>query len=276
MTPTGCDSACNLGKVATGRLRADDEIVDQTQQRLSLDNLRLVQRYLPGELRVHIHWRSPQGGGNTMEYCTFFEGIQRIERRKERWYGGQPRVQCSDGGIHDVGMYDGVDRRAKHDWVVVFLDDVEFVDLPEPLVPAFVRTDFAESVHRRLTRATYFGPNQGFQIIGMNTDRFVIENRETGMVIGDAGIRQDQPPREEIQGGATVMDGVRRNSADVGVGFHKDVKAQQPVPRFGVIIRKDGVGVGLLPGDDRFCQVSEVLFGPFNLDPTAGRPISHR
>jgi len=152
---------------------------------------------------------------------------------------------------------------------VVFIYDVKTMERPQQIIPAFVWADRLDEVHGRLVKALYFG-EVGFKFVG------VLGNREFPIRRPSTAIVGNELPNEKIQGGSQIMDRVSGDGSKARLGLPADHYPGDALPRLNICVGNEQIWVGLQEGLALRFKITDVLFGPFDLDPEAGRPVDLR
>lgn len=115
-----------------------NKTVKRWDQRLTVHNLALAKRYFKRELRIHVP--APTGLGLYAEdFCAIFQWKLAISGLKSYWHrwnalAGEKLAQAPAQVDYNIPV------RASHRYEEpVLIDDVELVELPERVVPSFVR-----------------------------------------------------------------------------------------------------------------------------------------
>ena len=247
-------------------------LAERVHHRLTLQNLRLAERYIKGELKIHIHFRS-MASLETTDYCVvLYRAVGSPSEPKEmgpigRNFAGSRHMARHVPREHGhIQPENGVGGSIGREKSVVLVYDVRDVQAPQKLVSTFVGFDRLENVHRAFTPALYRSSMGVFKFLGS-----IIEG-ELGFATG-SGSHGNAP--QNIEGGAEVMDGISGNGSQSEGGCLPNPNVDIECPGFLVFLGDKQIGVGSVEGGDRDCEITEVLFGPFDLDPTAGRPIGH-
>lgn len=203
------------------------------KERLTLDDPRLNERYLKGEIELLLRLK-PRGHLNSVEFCAIFD-------RK-----GQFSHAC-DGASHRRRIAPIAEEFSHIEAVggiavpyeyrkSVFVADVDHAEFPESLVPSRVRLDVFDNAHDLCSGTLYFGANKGFVFLRSPHGIGVIRDGESGSADRPGFLRQ----------------------------FLVD---SQPIdPLSGLIIR---VGIDTIhfcvdEGFDRRMKIADLLFGPFD------------
>jgi hypothetical protein len=246
-------------------LEIGDDLLDKIRQlmnrwenRLTLNNLRLIERYLEGELRILIHTR-----WHGEEYCAVFYGEDSIRRRY---------VHIHDWRAHDTGPSGADDHCAPkscRDGCVkcesggkqeaVFLSVVKLAQLPKGVCPSFVRFGQIDRVHRVLRHALYFSHTSGFIFVGVAEDR---ESRESR---GNTSVPFDQSANDVVESGSEVLEDFSRAQGNFIGNIFPLPKPKHPLARLRVDLADDFIRarVGFESTDVCF-EITDVLFGPFD------------
>ena len=146
---------------------------------------------------------------------------------------------------------------------------VDFLKHPEQVVPAFVWFERLENVHDGLSPALLFSAKSGFERIGR------VKDAETVLpVLVTHSHRPDRSP-EDVQCRAEIVDRVACNGTPSRRGAFAHAQSNDDFPRLLVDVGDRSIKVAFAKGWDLGFEISDVFFGPFDLDPTAGRPIGH-
>lgn len=275
-----------------------DDFADRAHQlgqrwndRLTLKNLRLTERYIEGELKL-IVWFTilPWGAG---QFCAIFQ--------RERCLGrveGDPVIGCITCklpiSLGDIGIID--ETRSMHRSDVncelssstgdreensVLVDNIEVVQGPDHLVvPSLVRLQRAEFLDEVLPRSVYFALNKGFHIIGVPSPRIAKDREHRLSRDWSVAYLPNQPTGEMVERAPKVVDRISNQDGELN-GRHRSrpLFSQYPSDPVGVlriVVDLDSVRVRLDEGTDNRVKVDDVAFGPFDLPLNSDERISHR
>jgi hypothetical protein len=251
-----------------------DELVERWNQRLTLDNLDLAKRYLKNELRVHLHLRYrvvSEAGRDSVDYCAIFQRECFLEPHH---FSGPPNhlfeVAFVSGreGVEKPVQRECVDgARVRHAYghqELVFVRDVELVEPPERVACSLVRFGFLDEVHRNLRHSLYLSNVVGFKNIG------TLEDGESG-IVGDAlAPSADYLTNEQIEGGTEIVNTISGDGAPQERRLFGDFDPVDQISRMRLVIMNDSVRLVLLEPLVSGLEVTEVMFGPFDLYPNPG------
>jgi hypothetical protein len=252
-----------------------DELKKRWNERLTLDNLDLTERYLKFELGVHVHLRYrvlAESGRDSVDFCAIFQrerelGHDDADALRRRYLGEIDRGRIGVG-IQNIGQGVGVDgarvRRADGHQELVFVRDVELVELPERVVCSLVRFGFLYEIHRSLRHSLYLSSVVGFKNIGTP------EDGESG-IVGDAlAPGADYLANEQIEAGTEVVDAISYDCAPRERRLFGDFDPPDQISRIRLVITNGSVRLVLLEPLVPGLEITEVMFGPFDLYPNPG------
>jgi hypothetical protein len=236
------------------------ELHESFEQRLTLDNPRLIERYLKSELRLLVHFLFE----GTSDYIACFQrahivgGLEKhLSELNVPPIGELPFPYvgrfCSE--IHASESRPGCDNHA------VFVDIVKPVERPEigPLTSC-VWFESADGIDGVLPHALYFSPKHGFKLFGR------LGNRKTRLIPKDASPRTNQVKLlgQMVEGTSKVIEGIASDHHDSrgnGVGSHH---VMGEISCLRIALGADFVWVGAIKGLDCRVQVKDVFVGPFS------------
>lgn len=244
-----------------------EHVLNRFQQRFTLDNPRLADRYLKAELHLVIRFRI---GGVDEEFVARFEREQPIRRSDQdggerRPEGGgvesgavaQERQHASEHGPADI---DRTETASNGEQQAVLVGVVQFLELPEEIVPSLVRIRRVDGLKGLLPDAMYFSPLVGFVL----TSR--LEDGVLGVpmwpIVSPAD--RDQVVGEVVEGSMEVVDRIASDGGDL----HRDIldagDVVNELARFRITLGADSIGLGVVERSERGIQVLDVLLGPVN------------
>ena len=216
-----------------------DHLMERWEQRVTLHNLRLADRFINLELHILLDLVVKDTG--------------------ERW------IACSDciptrGEpviFHDCVIVDGKDHP-------VFVDIVEFVDLPKKIIPAFIRLKPIDSFYSFGTHTLYFGSLVPFVSCGVLRDRKLDTTRRRFSRDGDQMICK------VVKCSSEVLDHISGTTQNVEGKNPNDVHImdwRRELSRCKICIGENNVTL-LIPEDENFpLNIQEMLLGPLNFYP---------
>lgn len=204
------------------------KLMKQLDERLHLGNLRLVDRYLRGELNLVVHLLIGEVGKEFVALLQRYEGLPGVKEDVElgNLLTGEGFRHISS---HDGAEVDTVQPRCNGEYETVLVDIVKAVEFPKQVIPTLVRFGCVDCVYRTLPRSLYLSKLFGFV--------------ERGGVL-DGDIAGDQ--RNYLGNCGNGINVVRWPSC------------------LRIALGSDFVGAGTVPCGDSLLEVCDVLFGPFD------------
>ena len=222
-------------------------VLERFEDRLTLDNLKLVERYLKGELQVLVLYKLSRKHG---EHIACFERLPSV-------VGGRNVV----GVLRANAFKEGADC----DQEAVLVDIVESMEPPKGVIPSLVRSASVDSFFSRLRHSLYFSGRFGHVFRG------VVRDREIGSFENPIIPRPVQPSKlksEMIQCAPEISEGV---SGDKGYEGRNRSSATEPIDHeirsLRVRLSSSEIWVEVEEGAKRDIKILDVLFGPFDFRP---------
>jgi hypothetical protein len=252
-----------------------DELKKRWNERLTLDNLDLTERYLKFELGVHVHLRYrvlAESGRDSVDFCAIFQrerelGHDDADALRRRYLGEIDRGRIGVG-IKNIGQSVGVDgvlmRHADGHQELVFVRDVELVEPPERVVLSLIRFGVLDEIHRSLRRSIYFGGVAGFKSLG------ALEDWKSVLFADGVTLGPNHLTDEQVEGGAEVVDTISGDGAPVERRLLGDFDPPDQISRIRLVITNGSVRLVVLEPLVPGLEVTEVMFGPFDLYPNPG------
>ena len=191
------------------------ELMERFEQRLCLNNLRLIERYIKSELQILIQFRI---GSIDEEFIACLQGEENVggleKSIKDRKLGSVERIIGISGGgpfhhpLHMSAKIDALKHGANCDQKAVLLDVVKSIENPEKIISSFVWFERIDRGERVLSRALYLSLFFGFVFRG------VVRNRKInpiGIWRCVPGIGTDKLVGEMIDGTHQILNDVSCN-----------------------------------------------------------------
>lgn len=245
------------GREAIDRCR---KVLQRWHDRFTPQRPAIAERYLKGDLMIRLHYRSVVWGGE--EYCAVFNKLERRERK------GVDVL----GPVFVAHHLRDVDRkrfeRAGHEVHRVVLVGVVKTPYGPERIADLECADTVENIDRLFKPALFFSPKTGFRTVGAIESGEIVSNDVPGPV--------DRSLPKLVERSVHVVNRIGSDGAhsegDSFASPHDETVAEVPVHIFlgDDVIRLSGAEGGFFP-----FEITDVLIGPLDLDPTAGRPIAH-
>jgi hypothetical protein len=259
-----------------GELQKRDELVDDAihqlrelgqkwQDRLTLDNLRLDERYLIGDLSVGVEFR-PLGwadGDNLIAFLNYWpsraggplgRGGGEVDPHSYRTLL-PGRKEKARGDV--TNLHGGDDQHS------VFVEVVQLVKAPEAVVPSLIRLCGLDELKRTRGDALYYSGVEGFIFLGS------LANRVRGSLRRSASAGFNQLPCEVVQSGAQAVGGLTNDDGDTGRKACAYVNPKSLLTGLRVFLGPASIGAGIAKDSQVMFQISDVLFGPVDFRPDA-------
>lgn len=230
------------------RLEADNQVVNQInkllekfKERLTLDNLRLSERYIKGEIRILIHFRFTD-----KEYVAIFQRLSDV--------GGADCVSSTSGDC-DLPSPDANDCNEQS---MVLIGNVQFVENPKHVCSTLIRVGSVNCIYSTLRHALYSSMSLGMVFRG------TIPDGEGGLLgMGRTG-GVNELIGEMVKGTSEVVNNISGNKSDFGGRGLEFSHVKDVISRMRIIVGLNDIGVSLDEPIPRDFQVTDVLFGAFN------------
>jgi hypothetical protein len=145
------------------------ELLERWNNRLTIDNLALAERYIKGELRILVDGRLTGRGLDDVECRAVLQRVTTVlGSQGDRWRG-QRRVIPRDGHEQLDGdvRVSGAHRNDR----LVLVQSVKLVDRPEEFAPTFVWLQPPDEPVGPCADALYFSRGVGFKFFDRVSDR---------------------------------------------------------------------------------------------------------
>lgn len=232
------------------------------QDRLTIDNLRLDERYLVEQLNIWVYLERPWRG-TTREFLAIFHYLG------SRTLGTLPQ-HCK---IERGDQAKGHSRRGiKTNHVssqpecgdnqqAVLVDIVKLVKSPDVAVPTLVRLCRFDELQQIWRDTVYYSWVNGLIFLGGLADRV------SGPVCRRLPIGLNQLPDQVIQGGTQVMHSVTDDGGNTDRDLLSDLKPVNALSGLRIEIDTDSIWISGAESLPFGIKIADVFFGPFDLGP---------
>jgi len=258
MSGNGMD--CGFNKAA--------DLMKQWKDRITLDNLRLSERYLKGELDVHILFRVI-GEPRQDECCAVLSHFKPLTRMSgEGIINSLASDVGEDFGDYAAGQVEGsVTAYSDQGQVTVFADIVKLLENPEAIIPTIVRLNSLDVSYCSRSNGLYYSKRLGFvfgrHFVNRKGDLFPVVDGH----IGELSTGLSKCPHQIVEGASQVMNGICNNEGKRDGGLGMDSPDKDSVPSFRVILGSDFVWAGVEKTAALPIEITDVMFGPFDFKP---------
>lgn len=257
------------------RLGLQNDAINKTKQftegykqRLSLNNLRLVERYMKGELHVLV---AIDGGSVGQQMLADFYR----EDAPFSWDGTtdkgnacswrQRRCIDANGIRTDARSNESESCREQE---AMLVDNIQLVEHPEVVIPSLVRLSSINEGFGSGTDTVYFSARFGLIFVRTLADRI------HGLLGGGIAIGVNHLTDQIIESTSEIVDCIARDQRD-DLGNRRDAcqTISSQIAKLVVCLAHDFVGLRLHEGVKLDFNVLDVLFGPFDLPSDIGDPV---
>lgn len=242
------------------------ELVERFENRLSLSNLRLVERYGHQRLNLLVHacW------GGTIDFYVVFQGIdgsrpggdtRAAPHRLPVWAGptdAQASIR-SDKHSWDRPASEGVNVRGGYrNDALVFIQGVEFMKNPQRGIPSLVRLQPLNEAAGLGANPCYFSNRVGFKVLGSAADGKARASTCLSLVVSN------QITHEVVQTRPKVVDDITNDGRQLGWQRFVNTHAIDVISSSRILLSDHFVWAAFVEDFDGRLQLRDVLFGPFD------------
>ncbi len=218
-------------------------------ERLTLENPRLAERYLKMEIWVHVHVRLiSKSSFDAMDYCAIFEQEGGSDGKSDLSIGVKRNRIANSAYCYEK---------------MVLIRNIESMErIQDRVVASLVRFERLDQAHRFCAGTLYYSLITGFKFL--NTTR----DGEGCSVIGRPSVGEYEPPNKVIEAGSEIVNDLAYNdspSVPSERRFAEGAYPKDPIAGFRLIIGNDSIGFAFEKGVDLGFEVTDLLFGPFDL-----------
>ena len=237
------------------RLEADNQIIYQIHKTLkrlndgpTLDNLRLSERYIKGEIHIIVHL-SPAGS----DYVAVFQRFPEVGERN----ASDSRVAAFPKTGHCKTRSGDIDKWSEQRMVLV--GNVQIVENPESrALSTLIRFASVNCIYSTLRYPFYFPSKSACVFLG------VIKDGESGLLGWGRAVEENKLIGEVVKGASEIVDNVSNNKSDFD-GRRLDVEyAVNVIPGLQIALTFESIGFATYEIIPREFQIAEVLPGAFN------------
>jgi hypothetical protein len=230
-----------------------ERLIEKFENRLTLNNLRLIERYIKGELRIHVRIR-----WQDKDFCAVYYREDCVSRREIDTHDGvwKSDASASNKGPSELLLRGDPVSNSGGEQEAMFVEVVELMQVPQGICSSLVRFGGVNCINRVLAHSLYFSRTFGFVYLGAFEDREAGESRLLGPI--------NQSPDNIIQSTPEILNGLPGSQGDFGRDALVLTEAVHPLSRIWLQLWNDTIRVSFREGSDTVFQVTDVLFGPFD------------
>lgn len=233
------------------------KMLDRFNDRLTLDNPRLIERYDKAE--IHLLVRFSVGVGNQQfiarfERWTDLGGIKvdRLECPSRERLPHRLTHECAE---IDRGSCIGCQQHS------MLVNSVHAIENGKCLsLTSIVRLDSAQNVYSILPKALYFSHKTGFELLGVAVCRKGDVSKATVTRVID----NPQLLNEVVQSTPKILNRISSNRCDRNWNGLCSCEIVGQLASVAIALGPNFIGVGTEEGADLGIQIEDVFFGPFD------------
>lgn len=244
--------------------QADDPVdkmrrlMEKWENRLTLDNLRLGERYLKGEIQLNVHLCVPGSAADARDFCAVFRYADITGRVTKQVGIGASRLVDRCPADADPEPFQ---PQARHEQEFVLVENVQLMDRPEVIVPSWVWFGLVDEYYRTRSDSLFSSTRVG-SVFGKSFIKGVLMAPHD-----DSSVRLNEPAGEVIKGRMQVVYGVPDDAREAGGDLPVTLEPNDMCARLRIYIGHDSIRAGFAEGFDRACHITDVVFGPFDFLP---------
>lgn len=221
-----------------------NKLVEGFNEGLDSNSLRLAERYIETKTHFLIHFSIR---GIDEEFVACFQRVHRVSGPEEN--GDRDclniRKRCCHHLMHMRSNVKTLETGADRNKQTVFVNNVKSIETPELVIPSFVWFDRIDSFYRLWPHSLYFSRLSDFVFRGRVKDGGI---HSLIKILGESLSNNSRDLRRQLPDFGEIVD--KLSCLRIGLGA-------------------DFIGVGIKKGFENDIEVLDVLFGPFDLNPSS-------
>jgi hypothetical protein len=240
------------------RFEIADNAIDQIKKlfcrlknQITFRDLRLGERYIKAELKILVRMSFVGRSGDICDFIANYESHESMV--------AQPHSLASSK-IDSPLVHDCCDGQQQ----AVFVDYVESMEQPKILIKSLVRLYRTQDFFRANRHSLYFSSaKRRCVLLGTFADR------EKSVSVRLTPASFDELPSKMVQSTSEIVNGITENESNIGRnGLDlSDEKRRMVNCGYRVWLGSDSIGIRVEKGLNADIKVTDMLFGPFNLEP---------
>lgn len=250
-----------IGELGDNALHQLEHLVHRCKDRLTIDNLRLVERYLKGELHLLLVLKTSRFG------VDFIADLERLNRATEVCVGDEAQNSTSIRPATDDINHSLVVERSRISELVphscgdkesVFVNIVQSAELPEKVIPTLVRLERVDSINALGTEFLYFSTTLRRHVV-IKT----LPKREMNILLGSAGrIGSHQSECEIVKSASQIVENVSDDCGNSARNLRDELNVDDLIS-VRILLSSEEITV-FREGIQSNFEITDVLFGPFD------------
>jgi hypothetical protein len=207
------------------------QLIECWNQRLTLKNPRLTERYIKRELVIIIQFRLPVRPFDTKQLCAIFQrerepigiGTDSPFHRKRSFSTKSPHL--GSGIIGAIQICHAYQYRKP-----VFFKNIEFVELDESVIPSTVWLEFSDDAYSVCLGSIYPFKSQGFKFLK------ALENRKAAQSANGTSVSLNQMADQMIKRRPQIMDYLSNNDGEAKGQGLVDSEPKDPITGLRIVL----------------------------------------
>jgi hypothetical protein len=269
---TEANNSKDSGELIDDLIDEAGKLLEEWENRLTLDNLRLSERYLEGELELLVRLKFI-ASGNSANFCAVLKYGESLARVKAR----NIKVgEFDEGNIPDSPLgrrppipteYRDASTKCDDKQEAVFIDVVKVMEFPERIIPTLIGLERIEEAFRSRRHSLYFSSILGFVFVSSLADG------KAGLIAGCATAGLDQLPSQMIKSAPQLIQNLSDCHGDYAGDRGADLHPIASLSGLRIMLDSQSIRIDLAEGLQPAFKVTDVLFGPFDFRPDADQPV---
>ena len=238
------------------------QLMEKWKNRLTLDNLRLSERYLKGEIAIFIFW-DIRGANQPNNFCAVFEyGECPVRLPAERSAKREMESNLRHIGSHiDRRSSDAADSASSDKQEMMLVNNVKTVEFPEAPVPTVVRLERIDEAFRSRVHSLYFSPITGF-VFGSS-----IVDGEVCLIGRHLAIGFNQLPCQVIERTPQIVNSIPGNQSKTVWNGDSLFNPMDFLSSLSIMLDSESIRISVPVDIHRTFQITNVMIGPFDFRP---------
>lgn len=234
------------------------------ENRLTLTNPRLVERYVSGELWMFVKVDVSNLDSLPEDFYAVLNGYGRAlgtHLHDER--GNEIANEHLDVRRNDIPHSESLNNAAHEDYpVLVYV--VQAMQQPQIVVPSLIWFERVDQINRRLAHSLYWSTSHASYVyLGRSADR------ENGVAQIEAGPAMEggKSASKMVERTPQILNHVPDNKWPILGDRPKNLGAIDTLVGLRVILEDEFIAAGFIKGFQPRAEITDVLFGPFDFRP---------
>lgn len=243
--------------------------VERLSQRVTIHDLRLVDSYLEGKLKLLIMFRSLEFSVDYVAYLQRFDGA--IETNMSDEGKDAPRIAALPNGCAHSLVIGGSDSsmlesHRSGEQQPVLVNIIQSAEPPEKVIPSLVWFESVDAFNRRVGERLYYATMLGRHVIGLTLPEW-----EKDALLGSAsGIGRNQLEGQVIKSTPEIEKNIASNNGDHRRDFRNRNNLENLISRYRLYLTNKELAVFSVEGVESDPQLMEVFIGPLDFQQDAG------